>query len=251
MADRLKGKRILVVGAASGIGLAVARACVAEGARIVLADLAEEAGAAAARDLGRDCRFLPVDAGREDSVKALVARATEALGGLDGLVNNAGMMRAGPIESLTADDWDRMMQVNARGVFLATREAIPALRAAGGGSIVNTSSLAGKRGGPGVTAYAATKGAVLAFSTASALELAGDRIRVNSVCPGFVNTPFNAPAIDFLGGRAAQEDLVRRWVPLGRQCQPEEVAPIYVYLLSDEAAYVTAQAFSVDGGVYN
>jgi dihydroanticapsin dehydrogenase len=143
------------------------------------------------------------------------------------------------------------MAVNTRGVFLATREVIPHLRAAGGGSIVNSSSLAGKRGGPGIAAYAASKGAVMAFTTAAALELARDRIRVNSVCPGFIDTPFNNPAIAFMGGREEQARIVERMVPLGRQAMPDEVAPLYVYLLSDESAYVTAQALSIDGGVYN
>ena len=102
-----------------------------------------------------------------------------------------------------------------------------------------------------INSYAATKGAVIAFSTAAALELAKDRIRVNSVCPGFVDTPFNDPAISFMGGREAQQRIVEARVPLGRQCLPDEVAPMYVYLLSDESGYVTAQALSIDGGVYN
>ncbi|CAG1006783.1 MAG: SDR family oxidoreductase [Rhizobiaceae bacterium] len=249
MIRRLKDKRLLVVGAATGIGRAVAAAAVAEGARVVIADLAAERGATTARDIGAG--FIRCDVADEASVKVTVAGAAEMLGGLDGLVNNAGLQRAGALEEIAVDDWDSLMAVNTRGVFLATREAIPHLRAAGGGSIVNTSSLAGKRGGPGIAAYAASKGAVMAFTTAAALELARDRIRVNSVCPGFIDTPFNNPAIAFMGGREEQARIVERMVPLGRQAVPEEVAPLYVYLLSDESAYVTAQALSVDGGVYN
>ncbi|WP_246688415.1 SDR family NAD(P)-dependent oxidoreductase [Mesorhizobium sp. CU2] len=155
------------------------------------------------------------------------------------------------METSALADWDALMAVNARGVYLATRFAIPHLRKAGGGSIVNTASLAAKRGGPGITAYAASKGAVMAFTTASALELAADNIRVNSICPGFIDTPFNNPAIDFMGGREAQAQLVKAMVPLGRQSTPEEIAPLYTFLLSDEAVYITAQAYSIDGGVYN
>lgn len=251
MTGRLSSKRILVIGAASGIGLAVAQAAVAEGARVVIADLAREAGEAAARQIGGGCAFLQCDVGSEASVAATVAGAAGHLGGLDGLVNNAGLMHAGPLETLSASDWDRMMTVNARGVFLATREAIPQLKAGGGGSIVNTASLAAKRGGPGITGYTATKGAVMAFTTAAALELAPHNIRVNSVCPGFIDTPFNNPAIAFMGGREEQARVVKAMVPLGRQAVPEEVAPLYIYLLSDESGYVTAQALSIDGGVYN
>ena len=251
MADRLKNKRIIVIGAATGIGRAAAAHAIAEGARVVIGDFAAEAGAKAAGGLGPNCHFVRCDISDEASVKVLFADAIAFLGGLDGLVNNAGLQKAGPVETFSVDDWDSLMGVNARGVFLATREAIPHFKAAGGGSIVNTASLAAKRGGPGVGAYAASKGAVMAFTTACALELAGDKIRANSICPGFIDTPFNNPAIAFLGGREAQEKLIKGWVPLGRQATPEEIAPLYTFLLSDESSYVTAQAYSVDGGVYN
>lgn len=246
---RLKGKRIIVVGAATGIGKSVAKACVDAGAKVVIADLNEEAGQVAADAIGAG--FAACDVSSEQSVQAMIASAVSELGGLDGLVNNAGLQRAGPIAETSVADWDALMSVNIRGVFLATREAIPHLKAAGGGSIVNTASLAAKRGGPGIGAYAASKGGVMAFTTATALELAGAGIRANSVCPGFIDTPFNNPAIDFMGGREAQARLVQQMVPLGRQAAPEEVAPMYVYLLSDESGYVTAQSFSVDGGVFN
>jgi len=251
MAERLKDKRILVIGAATGIGRSVAQAALAEGARVVIADLAEAAGAAAARELGQDCAFERCDVSDEASVQSLMDATVAHLGGLDGLVSNAGLQKAGPIETISVSDWDSLMAVNARGVFLATRFAIPHLKASGGGSIVNTASLAAKRGGPGIAAYAASKGAVMAFTTASALELAAHNIRVNSVCPGFIDTPFNNPAIDFMGGREAQARLVKAMVPLGRQSTPDEIAPLYTFLLSDESAYVTAQAYSIDGGVYN
>lgn len=249
MTGRLTGKRIIVTGAATGIGRAAANACVKEGASVVIADINAEAGEKTAHEIG--CGFVTCNVADEDSVQAMVKTAVAQIGGLDGLVNNAGLQKAGPLEHISVADWDALMAVNVRGVFLPTRAAIPYLRAAGGGSIVNTASLAAKRGGPGIAAYAASKGAVMALTTATALELAGEGIRANSVCPGFIDTPFNNPAIEFMGGRAAQAELVKRMVPLGRQAVPEEVAPMYVYLLSDESAYVTAQSLSVDGGVYN
>jgi dihydroanticapsin dehydrogenase len=251
MTDRLKNKRLLVVGAATGIGRAVAAACIAQGALVVIADLNAEQGSKTAEELGPHCSFVRCDVSDEASVMALMTETVSLLGGLDGLVNNAGLQKAGALEKITVEDWDALMGVNARGVFLATKAAIPHLRASGGGSIVNTASLAAKRGGPGIAAYAASKGAVMALTTATALELAGEGIRANSVCPGFIDTPFNNPAIDFMGGRAAQAEAVARMVPLGRQATPDEVAPLYVYLLSDESGYVTAQAMSIDGGVYN
>lgn len=249
MAPRLLDKRILVIGAATGIGRAVAAAALAEGAKVVIADRNEDAGRLTAEELG--CHFLACDVSSEASMTSLIESSVARLGGLDGLVNNAGLQKAGALETSAVADWDALMAVNARGVYLATRLAIPHLRASSGGSIVNTASLAAKRGGPGITAYAASKGAVVAFTTASALELAPDNIRVNSICPGFIDTPFNNPAIDFMGGREAQARLVRAMVPLGRQSTPEEIAPLYTFLLSDESAYITAQAYSVDGGVYN
>lgn len=251
MADRVRGKRIIITGAVDNIGLEAARQFIAEGARVVIGDINEDKGAAVAKDLGEACHFIRVDVTKEDDVRALIEGGVEWLGGLDALCQNAGLQRSGKVTEFGQDDWDALFAVNSRAHFFGAKYAADHLRAAGGGSIVNTSSLAGQRGGPGMTAYSASKGAVIAFTTALAMELAPDRIRVNAICPGWVDTAFNQPAIDFMGGRKAQEEVVASIVPLGRQGEPSDIAPMFVYLVSDESRYMTAQALTIDGGVYN
>lgn len=251
MAGRLEGKRIIITGAVGNIGKEAVRQFVAEGARVVIGDR-DAAGADTAREFGAAVHFIQVDVTDEASVKALVDRGAEWLGGLDVLAQNAGLQHSGAVTDFDAAKWDALFAVNARAHFFGAKHAVPLMRKAGrGGSIINTSSLAGKRGGPGMTAYSASKGAVIGFTTALAMELAGDNIRVNAICPGWVDTAFNQPAIDFMGGAAAQAQAVKAVVPLGRQATPAEIAPMFVYLASDEASYVTAQAFNIDGGVYN
>ena len=178
-------------------------------------------------------------------------RASAGSAGLDVLAQNAGLQHSGLVTDFDASRWDALFAVNARAHFFGAKHAVPHLRKSGKGSIINTSSLAGQRGGPGLTAYSASKGAVIAFSTALAMELAKDNIRVNTICPGWVDTPFNQPAINFMGGRDTQEAVVKAIVPLGRQAMSSEIAPLFVYLASDESSYMTAQAITVDGGVYN
>jgi NAD(P)-dependent dehydrogenase (short-subunit alcohol dehydrogenase family) len=249
MSNRLQGKRIIITGAVSNIGKEAAKSFVEEGAKVVIGDINEKIGQETARELG--AFFVKVDVTQEASVSAFVESAVNELGGLDVLVQNAGLQRIGKVTEFAASDWDAIFAVNARAHFFGAKYAVPHLRRSGKGSIINTSSLAGKRGGPGVTAYSASKGAVIAFSTALALELAPDNIRVNTICPGWVDTAFNEPAIGFMGGKASQEEIVKQIVPLQRQAQSFEMAPLYVYLASDESSYMTAQAIVIDGGVYN
>ena len=251
MGGRLAGKRVILTGGVANIGREVALAFVAEGARVMVGDVNADAGARLAGELGAAAAFHAVDVTREDSVRDFIAAGVRWLGGLDVLVQNAGLQHAGAVTEFDADRWDALFAVNARAHFFGAKFAVPHLRAAGKGAIVNTSSLAGRRGGPGLTAYSASKGAVIAFGTALAMELAKDNIRVNTVCPGWVDTPFNKPAIDFMGGLHSQAEAVRRIVPLGRQAVPREIAPLFVYLASDESSYMTAQAITIDGGVYN
>jgi dihydroanticapsin dehydrogenase len=251
MTGRLSGKSIIITGGVNNIGGEAVRLFIAEGARVVIADIDETGGKKAAARHGSAATFLRVDVTDEESVKNMVDAGVAWLGGLDALCQNAGLQYAGPIEEFDAPRWDRLFAVNTRGIFFGVKYAVPHLRRAGGGVIVNMASLAGKRGAPGVAAYCASKGAVVAFGNALALELAKDRIRVNTICPGWIDTPFNDAAITYMGGRERQAEFVRRVVPLGRQGTPSEIAPLYVYLASDESSYMTGQALVVDGGIYN
>lgn len=249
---RLAGKRALLFGAATGIGRAVAQDFAREGASVVIADLnsstAEET-VEGIRASGGKASALFCDVRDEASVADVTNSAANALGGLDTMVFLAGLQRTGAVDAMDVAVWDALFEVNARGMFLAVKHAAGPLRRAGGGAIITTSSLAGLRGAPGMTAYAAAKGAVNGFTVAVAQELAPDNIRVNSVLPGWIDTPFNRPAIDLMGGDGSHADVVRRIVPLGRQGLPDEVSPIYVFLASEEARYITAKLMMVDGGM--
>lgn len=247
MTDRLSGKTAIVTGAAQGIGFAVAEAFVREGARVAILDLNGDRAQEAAERIGANCVGLQMDVSDEASVKRGIAAALEVLGRLDIVVNNAGVQRAASIEDASVEDWDLQMGVNMRGPFLVLRTALPHLSE--GASVINTSSAAGLRGAPGVSGYCASKGGLILFTTAAAAELGPRGIRVNAVCPGWVDTPFNDPVIRQMGGPDVQDAMIRANVPLGRQATPAEIAPTYVFLASDEASYVTGKAIGVDGGV--
>jgi NAD(P)-dependent dehydrogenase (short-subunit alcohol dehydrogenase family) len=250
---QLEGKRAIITGAATGIGAVTAQMFAREGAAVVVADINEESGQRAVteiRDQGGKAHFIRTDVTNENEVQALIRQGAEALGGLDILFNNAGAQRSGPITEFEQTQWDLLMAVNPRSCFFGVKHAVPVLRDQGGGSIINMASLAAVKGGAGLTAYAASKGAIVAFTKALAPELAPHGIRVNCVCPGWIDTPFNRPAIDYMGGPEEQERVVKQIVPMGRQGRPEEIAPIVVYLASDGSSYMTGQALVVDGGVY-
>jgi dihydroanticapsin dehydrogenase len=241
-----------MIGAATGIGRAAAIQFAENGASVVIADINLPAAAETAAGLarpGQHASAIACDVCDEESLRDVVAAAESRMDGIDTLVFFAGLQKLGHAEQFSAADWDAVFNVNARGTFFATKHVVPVIRKAGGGSIITTSSLAGLRGAPGMTGYAAAKGAVIAYTVALAQELAPDNIRVNSVLPGWIDTPFNNPAIALMGGVEAHGDIVRRIVPLGRQGTPDEVAPIYVFLASEESRYITAKQMMVDGGM--
>jgi NAD(P)-dependent dehydrogenase (short-subunit alcohol dehydrogenase family) len=249
---RLEGKLAVITGAATGIGRATAQLFVQEGARVVIADVNEDEAQKTVDSLGGEdggARFFRADVSCAEDVEALMRNAAELMGGIDVIFNNAGAQRSGAITDFGEAEWDLLMGVNPKSCFLSAKYGVPYLRERGGGSIVNMSSIAGLKGGPGMTAYSASKGAVVAFTKALAAELAPNNIRVNCVCPGWIDTPFNRPAIEFMGGRQEQEEMVQQAVPLQRQGTPEEVAPGILYLASDASTYVTGKELVIDGGI--
>jgi NAD(P)-dependent dehydrogenase (short-subunit alcohol dehydrogenase family) len=249
---QLVGKRVVMTGGAANIGRATAILLARHGASLVIGDLDTKGAADTVDTVKRDggvASFVETDVSSEDAVKNLVDVAAERLGGLDVGFFNAGLQRSGAVTDFPVQDWDALFQVNPRHCFLGAKHLTPHLREAGGGVIVFTASLAAVKGGPGMTAYSASKGAIVGFGRALATELAPDHIRVNTICPGWIDTPFNQPAINFMGGREAQERAVAQVVPLGRQGTPEEIASSVLYLASDASSYMTGQVLIVDGGV--
>ncbi|MBV1906427.1 MAG: glucose 1-dehydrogenase [Pseudomonadales bacterium] len=245
MSGRLDGKVVLITGGASGIGAAHARVFAAEGARVMLADVQEEKGralAASINDSGLQADFVLLDVASEDSWRTAVDSTVSHYGSLNGLINNAGIGRSKDTESETRDGWDKVCAVNQTGVWLGMRTVIPELRNAGGGSIVNISSVYGIIGSVGMIAYHASKGAVRLMSKAAALEYATQNIRINSVHPGIIETPLALTlSEEYLN------DILAK-TPMGRLGKPEEIAKGSLFLISDDASFVTGTELVVDGG---
>jgi NAD(P)-dependent dehydrogenase (short-subunit alcohol dehydrogenase family) len=248
-AGRLAGRRALITGAAVGIGREIGRRFVQEGASVALLDLDDKAVRQLGSELGPSCvATLGADVTDAGAVEAAVASASDALGGLDTVVNNAGIPMVGAVHELDEADWDRVLAVDLKSVYLVGRAAWPRLERAGGGTITNTASVAGISGTPGQAGYAAAKAATIMLTKCMALDGAESGIRVNCVCPGFTSTPMLEQYLE------AQEDphearrAVTEMHPLGRLGDPLDIADAFVYLTSGEARWVTGVALVVDGG---
>lgn len=251
---KLDGRVVFITGAARGQGEQEARLFVAEGAKVVLADILDDQGEALAKGLGEDvAAYVHLDVSREADWEAAVAAAKERFGRIDGLVNNAGILRFNELVSTPLEEFLQVVQINQVGVFLGMRAVAPEIEAAGGGTIVNTASYTAVTGMAFVGSYAATKGAILALTRVAAMELAAKGIRVNAMCPGAIDTPMSNPAqldpdADPAQASAALDELYRKLVPMGRVGRPREVADLALFLTGGDSAYITGQPFVIDGG---
>ena len=248
---RLENKIAVITGAASGIGKATALRFAKEGAAVVIADLNADGG----ESVAKECRaadgkavFQRVDVCSEEDIKGAVDRAVKEFGGLDIIFNNAGLGGAvGTIEEMTSQNWDKTMAILLRAVFLGMKYSVPEMRKRKGGSIISTASIAGLRGGAGPHAYSAAKAAVINLTRSVAIEVGKDRIRVNCICPGGINTPLLYNRIP--GGEQVTAQFLSQIQPIPRAGKGEDIAAMALYLASDESEWVTGQAMVVDGGL--
>jgi 3alpha(or 20beta)-hydroxysteroid dehydrogenase len=231
---RLGNKVALVTGGAMGIGAAHCRELAAHGAKVVLCDVADEAGMLLAKEIG--ATYMHLDVSKEDEWTSVVEEVVESLGNIDILINNAGIAKSTPIGSAKTEDWDRVIAVNLTGTFFGMRAVAASMKAAGGGVIVNTSSVAGLVGTPGISAYVASKWGVRGMTKSAAMDLGPDNIRVFSIHPGAIDTPMS-PA----GDREPRGQIITRWG------QAEEVAKMMLFLVTD-ATFSTGSEFVIDGG---
>lgn len=242
--NRLAGKVAIVTGGAQGQGAEIARAFVAEGAKVAIADINETDGQALADELGESAHFTRHDVSDPTSWDALVADTNERFGPVSVLANNAGVLRFGEVDTMPLEEAQLIWNVNQQGTFLGMQAVVPTMKANGGGSIINASSVEGLAGMSNCVAYCGSKWAIRGMTKAAAHELGRKQIRVNSVHPGMIDTPMTRVH----GGDAAMEYGASK-IPMRRVGYPTDIAPTYVFLASDESAYVTGAEIAVDGGV--
>jgi len=235
---RVDNKVALITGGARGMGAADARMLVKEGAKVVIGDILDDEGTALADELGEAARYVHLDVTSADEWTAAVETALSSFGKLNVLVNNAGIVQLGPLKTLDVARWQQVLDVNLTGPMLGTKSVIQPMIDAGGGSIINVSSIEGLRGAAYVHSYVASKWGLRGLTKSSALELASHNIRVNSIHPGFIRTPMT---------KHLPDDMVQ--APLGRPGTPDEVATFVVFLASDESSFSTGSEFVVDGGL--
>ena len=250
-AANVENKRILITGGASGIGAEVALLLASRGAKVLIADLSEDNGLRTleqAKAQGNDIHFVKVDVASGDSVRALFATAMKSLGGLDVVINNAGIDHTpAPMHELSDDDFDRNIAVNLKGVWHCMRAAIACMAPNGGGHVINVASVAGLRSSPMISAYSASKHGVIGLTKSAAVEYARANIRFNAVCPSFVDTPMVQNTLAKLDERG-QKAIIKA-NPMKRLGKPEEIAGAMAWLCSDESSFMTGQTMVLDGGM--
>jgi len=248
MAERLHNKIALITGAGTGIGRAIALAMFREGARVSLVGRRKPLLEAVANQIGNQCVVIEADISKRPDVDRAIDQTISRFGGISTLVNNAGVLHIGTAEQITEEQWDETFDINVRGLWQLSKAALPHLRKTGGGSIINVASVLGINGARNRAAYAAAKGAVVLLTKCMAIDHGHENIRVNAICPGFVETPLTAEVLrqapDPQGARRERTAVH----PIGRLGQPEDVAGVAVHLASDESAWTTGAVFVVDGG---
>ena len=245
---RLKGKVVIITGGARGQGAAEARLFASEGAKVVIGDVLDTEGTRVAAEIseaGGDAVYVHLDVTSEADWHGAIETAVSKFGKLNVLVNNAAIWRGGNVEETSSEHWDAVLDVNAKGVFLGTKLAIPEMRRAGGGSIINVSSTAGLVGSNTSTAYSSSKGAVRLFTKSAAIQYGNEAIRVNSIHPGPIDTPMG----DQVWGTEQRREAFIARTAMGRIGKPEDIAYGALYLASDESSFVTGSELVIDGGV--
>lgn len=249
---RLKGQSAVITGASMGIGKAIAQLFSSEGCRVVIADVDKRKGAETQKEIegqGGHCLFVACDVSKADDVKNLVQKAVSFCGTINILVNNAGIWRPGKVTDLTEETWDHVLNTNLKGIFLVSRQIIPHMQEAGGGSIINIASVAGLVGARDASAYNASKGGVVNLTRGMALDFAKDNIRVNCLCPGLTESAQGDMVVAHYAPEQDPKRAMKSWQPLPRIGTALDAARAVLYLASDESAFATGSILVVDGGL--